>query len=77
VPAVYINTLGAGTIDMYAQYGFLKQLTDTAEALDLSLEWLKDETSLEKCKAAREKLLAEKVDVTESVVEAVEKYGGK
>jgi predicted glycosyltransferase len=75
VPAVYINTLGAGTIDMFAKYGLLKQTADTQQALEWSVKWLKDERCKEKCQAAREKLLADKIDVTDFIVEAVEQAG--
>jgi len=40
-PAVYVNTLKAGCIDMFAEYGLLKQTTDTQQALDLSWRTLR------------------------------------
>ncbi len=74
-PSVYINTLKAGCLDMFAEYGLLSQTTDTDRALELSLAWLKDENAKEKCRAAREKFLAEKIDVTDYIVETVEQAG--
>jgi len=71
-PAVYVNTLKAGCIDMFAEYGLLKQTTDTQQALDLSLAYLKDEQTKEKCQAARRKFLADKIDVTDYIVKTIE-----
>ena len=75
VPAVYVNTLRLGYIDMLAEYGLIKQTTDTQEALRLSLEWLENEQGRGKCAAAREKLIEETIDVTDYIVETVEHYG--
>ena len=73
VPAVYINTLKLGYINMLEKYGLVKQTTDTGKALELSLDWLKDEAAVERCKAARDKMLSEKIDVTDFIVETIEK----
>jgi len=72
VPAVYINTLKAGTINMFERYRLLKQTTDTDEALELSLAWLTDTEAKEKCAAARENLLADKIDVTDYILNTIE-----
>ncbi len=77
VPAIYINTLEAGTIDRLEQTPLLKQITDTQLALEASLAILRDEHSRDKCRTARDELLAKEIDVTEFVVETIEKYGGK
>ena len=74
-PSIYINTLKAGCLDMFEKYGLLRQTTDTDRALKLSLAWLKDENAKEKCRAGREKFLADKIDVTEYIVETVERAG--
>jgi len=72
VPSVYINTLKLGYIDMLEEYGLVKQTTDTKEAFEKSVSWLVDPEANEKCLAAREKLLSEKIDVTEYIVETLE-----
>lgn len=72
VPAIYINTLKAGTIDDQERYGLLRQTIETREAMEMSLEYLKDEKAIEKCQAAREKMLAEKIDVTDYIVQTIE-----
>jgi len=74
-PSIYINTLKAGCLDMFEKYGLLRQTTDTDRALEMSLAWLKDENVKEECRAGREKFLADKIDVTDYIVETVERAG--
>ena len=75
VPAVYVNTLKLGYINMLEEYGLLRQTVDTEEALKFSLELLKDARIQEKCASAKEKLLADKIDVTAYIVETLERAG--
>jgi len=77
VPAVYVSTLKAGNMDMFEGYGLLKQTTDTDQALQYALDWLGDPKTTDNCAAAREKILAEKIDVTAFVVEVIEQRAGK
>jgi hypothetical protein len=72
VPAVYVNTLRLGYIDMHERYGLLKQTTDTDEALKICIDFLSDKNIKEKCSIARQKFLGEKIDVTAYVVETIE-----
>jgi predicted glycosyltransferase len=72
VPAVYINTLKLGYINMHEQYGLLKQTTDTQQALQYCIEWITDPAVKEKCRVGREKLLADKSDVTDYIVRTIE-----
>lgn len=71
-PAVYSNTLKAGVFNMFSDYGLLWQITDTDQALEKALELLRDHKTPEKCQAARKKLLRDKIDVTNYIVETVE-----
>ena len=73
VPAVYVNTLKAGTINMLQSCGLVDQTTDTDEALNYCVARLADPDAKEKAAGAREKLLAEKIDVTAHIVETVER----
>jgi len=75
VPAVYVNTLKLGYINMHEEYGLLKQTTDTQQALQYCIGWLTDPASKQKCAAAREKLLADKIDVTDYLVTIIERIG--
>ena len=72
VPAVYVNTLELGNMNMLEEYGLLKQSTDIRQVLQYCIDWLTDPTAKEKCRAARDKLLDEKIDVTDFVVETIE-----
>ena len=72
VPAVYVNTLRLGYINMHEKYGLVKQTTDTDEALKMSIEFLTDKNVKESCRIARQKLLNEKIDVTAYIVEILE-----
>jgi predicted glycosyltransferase len=74
VPAVYVNTLRTGYIDMHERYGLLKQTTNTNEALKLCLEFLTGQNVKERCRIAQQKLLNEKIDVTAYVVETIEQW---
>ena len=74
-PAVYINTLKAGTIDEQEKYGLLRQTINADEAFEFSLQYLQDETAVEKCRAGRTKMLSEKIDVTEYIVRTIEEVG--
>ena len=75
-PSIYVNTLKAGCIDMIESYGLLKQTTDAQQVLQMSLDWLKDDRAKEKHQAARRKLLADKIDVTDFIVETIENAAG-
>ena len=73
VPIIYVNTQKMGYINMLEEYGLLRQGKDTKHTLQLSLEWLNDEHSLAKCHEARKKLLNDKIDVTNFIVETIER----
>ena len=71
-PSVYINTLRAGCIDMFEEYGLLKQTTNADQALQMSIEWLDNEQIREKYLLDRDRFLADKIDVTSFIVETIE-----
>ena len=74
VPAIYINTLLAGTIQEFEKYGLLHQITDTKKALEKSIEILNNKDSKYQYKVLNNKYLADKIDVTQYVVATVEKF---
>lgn len=76
VPAVYVSTLRAGTIDMLTGCGLVRQTADTDEALQFCIDWLSDPAAKQKCTDACRKLLANKIDVTEYIVKTIESYLG-
>jgi len=74
VPAVYINTLKLGYINMLEDYGLVKQTIDTQQALQYGLDFLTEPNTSEKYQTIKQKLLAEKIDVTKYIVEIIEKH---
>ena len=72
VPAVYINSLRLGYIDMLQQYGLLQQTTDTDQALDYTLDLLSNPDTAATIEHCRDRLLADKIDVTDHIVQTVE-----
>jgi hypothetical protein len=77
VPTVYLNSLKVGYVNMLEDYGLIKQAADTDDALKLSLELLNDESVPEKYKTIRQKLLSEKIDTTEYIVETILEFGSR
>lgn len=77
VPAVYVNTLESGNVNMLEEYGLVRQTTDTQQALKYCLDWLGEPKAKETCRAACEKLLADKIDVTDYIVATIERYGSR
>ena len=73
-PAVYVNTLKLGYIDMHTRYGLVRQAENTAGALEHCLAWLRDPQAAQKAAEARRKLLSEKIDVTMDVVRTLEDF---
>jgi predicted glycosyltransferase len=73
-PAVYTNTLPAGTLAMFARRGLLEQITDTDAALQRCLTWLADDQAKPRAVAARDRLLADKIDVTALIVQTLDDF---
>jgi predicted glycosyltransferase len=71
VPAIYINTLTAGTIKEFEKYGLLEHITDTHRALNRAVELLKKSESRH---AALKNFLQNKIDVTQYIVETIEQW---
>jgi len=74
VPAVYINTLKLGYINMLEEYGLVKQTTDTDLALQYGLDFLIEQNAREKYQQIKQKLLNDKIDVTQYIVNRVESF---
>jgi len=77
VPTVYINSLKLGYIDMLENYGLIKQAKDTQDAFELARSFLADASTTENCQQARQKLLSDKIDVTDYIVATIEEFGKK
>jgi hypothetical protein len=73
-PAVYTNTLPAGTLAMFQRCGLMEQIIDTDAALRRCLAWLADDEAKSRAASARDRLLAEKIDVTALIVQTLDDY---
>lgn len=73
-PSVYINTLRCGYIDMLAERGLLRHITDNEEALRQSVRWLTDPDAKVKAAAAAKPLHDNEMDVTADIVRTLETY---
>ena len=75
VPSVYINTLKAGTINNFIDYGLIRQTSDTGAALEMSVELLTEQDNKDKYISARDKFLSDSIDVTAFIVQTIENAG--
>jgi len=76
-PSIYVSSL-AGTmgnfIELEETYDLLYSFTDGSAALGKAIEILQDPASKEKWRSKRERLLADKIDVTAFMVWFIENY---
>lgn len=73
-PAIYVNTLSAGTLEEQEKYGLLFGYRNSEGILEKALELLKTPNLKEEFQARRQKMLADKIDVTAFMVWFVENY---
>lgn len=74
VPAIYINTLTAGTISEQMNYGLVYHFTKTNGFLEKVSELLEDKQLSVKHQERKERMLSEKIDVTAFLLWFVENY---
>lgn len=74
-PGVFVSTLRAGTLNRLEQFGLLKQTSDMEQALQMALEWLNDAQAKEKCRKRLQEYLKGRMDVTDWIVQVLEKHG--
>ena len=72
VPAVYVNSLRLGYINMLEKYGLVWQSTNMAEIQQYCLQFLQDEKLKDRIQQAHQKLLDDKIDVAEYIIDTVE-----
>ncbi len=74
-PAVYVNSLQLGYLqEQERDYGLVHNFTTQEPALQKAIEILKTKNAKQEYHKRREKLLSEKIDVTQWMVEFVEKF---
>ena len=76
VPAVYVNSIQLGYLkDQADRYGLIHDFRRPEPALAHTLRLLEDGVSSRDFEAARDRLVADHIDVTEFVVDEVERHG--
>ena len=75
VPGIYVSTLRAGVLDMFEEYGLIMQTSSTEEAARWASSLLADPTMPARIRESLDRLLADKIDVTDYVVSTLERAG--
>lgn len=73
-PAVYINSIEAGTIAEQEKYGLVIKFRNSKGVIKKIQELINDKVLKEKCQFAKGKMLSEKIDVTAFLVWFIENY---
>jgi uncharacterized protein len=73
-PAVYVNSIQAGSIDEQSQYGLLYHFNSGRDVLEKVKQLLLDKELKNKHQKFQEKMLSEKINVTDFLVWFVENY---
>jgi uncharacterized protein len=73
-PAIYVNSLDAGTLQEQAKYGLIYSFRSTEGVLEKALEIIQDESIKHKHKLLQQKMLADKIDTTAFIVWFIENY---
>lgn len=71
-PSIYVNPLGAGTIDQQQALGLLHHVPDEDEAIELAVQLAADADAPARHSRRRATMLQEQSDVTQWMVEMVE-----
>lgn len=78
VPSIYVSTTRRGYLDeLEARYGLAFTIPDRDKALEKAIELLEAENVKDGWKEKREIMLKEKIDVTEFMVDVIEKWGSR
>ncbi len=73
-PAIYVNTLSAGTLEEQKKYGLIVKTTDSDKIMEEALNILSNSESKNIFQKKRYRMLAEKIDVTAFMVWFIENY---
>ena len=77
-PAIYVNSLSAGTLEEQEhKYGLIFCFDNGKGVVEKGLELLKKDNLKIKWQRKREKLLNDKIDVTAFIIDFIEKYPNK
>lgn len=73
-PAIYVNSLTAGTLEEQQEYGLIYGFKNSKGVLERALELLQIPNLKKEHQNLRKKLLSEKIDVTKFIVWMIENY---
>ncbi len=73
-PAIYVNSLNAGTLEEQEKYELLFGFRNSKGVLEKAIELLKTPNLKRKFQTRRQKMLADKIDVTAFMVWFIENY---
>ena len=73
-PAIYVNSLAAGTIEEQASYGLLLSFRSTKGVTEKTLELLKNPQLREDFQIKRNNMLSRKIDLTNFFIELLTLY---
>lgn len=73
-PAIYVNSLTAGTLEEQQNYGLLFSYRNSNSVIEKAVELLKTSDLKQQFQQRREKMLVDKIDVTAFMVWFVENY---
>lgn len=73
VPSVYVNSLGAGTIDEQQAYGLVYHLPDEAAAIERAVALLDAPHTASEHQQRRARMLADKIDVTAWMMSTIDR----
>lgn len=77
VPAIYVSNTRRGYLDeLEEKYDLAYTIPEREKALEKAISLLKDKHIVDKWKQKNEKMLKEKIDTVEFMIEMIEKYGG-
>ena len=76
-PAIYVNSLNAGTLMVQEKYGNIFGFRNAKGVLDKAIELLETKNLKEEFKIKQEKLLSGTIDVTKFMVDFIEGYNSQ
>ena len=75
VPCIYVNPLSTGYLrEQEHRYGLLHQIVHEEEAVDTAVKLVSDRGARNRLKGRRDRMMADKLDVTAWLVDFVERY---
>jgi uncharacterized protein len=75
-PAIYVNSITAGTLEEQEKYGLLFGFRNATGVLDKAIELLTTKNFKEEFQLRRQKMLLDKIDLTNFMVWFIENYPG-